>query len=235
MPPQWWVMMRRSGSFSSRPENTMRDIATEVSNGQPSTCQISYLRTLLALVVGGSARPEGVHPDRQLVLDRHGLEDREELGVVERPPIHVGEDLHAARAEFVDGPVHLLAARPARCSSAATRRTPGTGPASACRSQPCRRSRPARTRRLLRAAKHLRCRGTQGQHLHDIGKLLHEHLRPRFQVPQHTAGQPSLRRYRHPSNGFYQLEIRRRQHVVVDVDFLHFSPQFAACFSTKSG
>ena len=42
MPPQWCVMMRRSGSFSSSPENTMRDIATDDSNGQPSTCQISY-------------------------------------------------------------------------------------------------------------------------------------------------------------------------------------------------
>ena len=43
MPPQWCVMMRSFGSFSSRPENTMRAIATLVSKGQPSTCQISYL------------------------------------------------------------------------------------------------------------------------------------------------------------------------------------------------
>ena len=42
MAPQWWVMMRIAGSFSNSPENTMRDMATLVSNGQPSTCQISY-------------------------------------------------------------------------------------------------------------------------------------------------------------------------------------------------
>jgi len=34
--------MRNSGSLSNSPENTMRAIATLVSDGQPSTCQISY-------------------------------------------------------------------------------------------------------------------------------------------------------------------------------------------------
>ena len=43
IPPQWWVMIRTSGSLSSSPENTMRAIATLVSYGQPRTCQISYL------------------------------------------------------------------------------------------------------------------------------------------------------------------------------------------------
>ena len=42
MPPQWCVMMRSFGSLSKKPEKTMRAIATLVSNGQPSTCQISY-------------------------------------------------------------------------------------------------------------------------------------------------------------------------------------------------
>jgi hypothetical protein len=42
MPPQWWVMMRIFGRRWSSPENTIRAMATLVSNGQPSTCQISY-------------------------------------------------------------------------------------------------------------------------------------------------------------------------------------------------
>ena len=36
-----------------------------------------------------------MHPDRQVVLLRHALEDREELGLVERPAVDVGEDLDA--------------------------------------------------------------------------------------------------------------------------------------------
>ena len=42
MPPQWWVIKRSSGNFSSKPENTIRAMATLVSIGQPNTCQISY-------------------------------------------------------------------------------------------------------------------------------------------------------------------------------------------------
>ena len=88
----------------------MRAIATLVSNGQPSTCQISYF-DFGSPVVGARRRARRVHPDRQVVRVRHALEHREELRLVERPPVDAGADLDAARAERSDRAVHLLERR----------------------------------------------------------------------------------------------------------------------------
>ena len=48
-----------------------------------------------------------MEPDRQVVFFYAALEDREELGIIERPAVDVGEDLDAFRAELADRIVHF--------------------------------------------------------------------------------------------------------------------------------
>src|SRR3989442_682871 len=63
-------------------------------------------RPLLPGVVGEDRGPRRVEPDRQPAR-RHTVEERRPLGLVERPPVDVGEDLDAGGAEPVDGAVDL--------------------------------------------------------------------------------------------------------------------------------
>ena len=66
------------------------------------------LRLVFAGIVGAAGRARRVHPHRQLVLPGDALEHGEEIRVVERAGIHVGQHLDAARPELFHRPIHFL-------------------------------------------------------------------------------------------------------------------------------
>ena len=86
------------GSRSNRRENTSRCIATLVSYGQPKVHQISYFDFC----------SWDSPPCRRRVPDAAGsgspgerrVEERHEPLIVQRQAVHVGEDLHAERAQI---------------------------------------------------------------------------------------------------------------------------------------
>ena len=136
----------------SIPRTPCRAMHALVSYGQPKSHQISNFDFFSESVVGQSRAARRVQPDRQVVLLRHALEDRRELGLVERAAVHVGEDLDSARAQSrsIARSISSSAARTLFIGSDATNAGKSLRVLRA-RSRPCRRWRgapaPATSRR----------------------------------------------------------------------------------------
>src|SRR5881396_3193407 len=167
-----------------------------------------------------------MHPDRQAVPVRHALEDREELRLVERPAVDVGDDLDAPGAELADGAVHLLE----RGGDVVHRQRGDEG-----RELPgvllhdLRHAvvrQPGQLGGLLGASQKLDGRHRQGQDLPVLGEALH-HAHALVQVPQHRNVHPALelRRERRVPCGdlLHPLEVRLRKDVRKNVELQHYS------------
>src|SRR5437879_576380 len=180
----------------------------------------------LGRVVGELRGARRMHPDRQAVLVRHALEDREELRLVERPAVDVGEDLDALGAELADGAVHLLERGGDvihRQRGDEGRELPGVllhdlGHAVV--------RQPGQLGGLLGTSQKLDGGHRQGQDLPVLGEALH-HAHALVQVPQHRNVHPALelgRERRVPLGDLlHPLEVRLRKDVRKDVELQHYS------------
>src|SRR5438046_3900519 len=167
-----------------------------------------------------------MHPDRQAVPVRHALEDREELRLVERPAVDVGEDLDAPGAEVADARVHILE----RGSDVIHRQRGDEG-----RELPgvllhdlshAVVRQPGQLGGLLGTSQELDGRHRQSQDLLVLGEALH-HAHALVQVPQHRDVHPALelRRERRVPLGdlLHPLEVRLRKDVRKDVELQLYS------------
>src|SRR6266436_6254335 len=180
----------------------------------------------LGRVIGELRGARRMHPDRQAVPVRHALEDREELRLVERPAVDVGEDLDALRAELADGAVHLLERGRHvvhRQRGDEGRELPGV--LSHDLSHAVVRQ-PRQLGGLLGVSQELDGRHRQGQDLLVLGEALH-HAHALVEVPQHRDMHPALelRRERRVPLGdlLHPLEVRLRKDVRKNVEFQHYS------------
>src|SRR3989441_7337809 len=180
----------------------------------------------LGRVVGELRGARRMPPDRQAVLVRHALEDREELRLVERPAVDVGEDLDALGAELADGAVHLLERGGDivhRQRGDEGRELPGVL-LHDLRHAVVRQ--PGELGGLLGTSQELDGRHRQGQDLLVLGEALH-HAHALVQVPQHRNVHPALelRRERRVPLGdlLHPLEVRLRKDVRKDVELQHYS------------
>src|SRR3989475_1060269 len=167
-----------------------------------------------------------MHPDRQAYLVHHALEDGDELGLVERPAVTVGEDPAAPGAELADGAVHLLERGGDivhRQRGDEGRDLPGVFPHD-LRHAVVRQ--PGELGGLLGTSQELDGRHRQGQDLLVLGEALH-HAHALVQVPQHRNVHPALelRRERRVPLGdlLHPLEVRLRKDVGENVEFQHYS------------
>src|SRR5882762_6892325 len=180
----------------------------------------------LGRVIGELRGARRMHPYRQAVLVRHALENREELRLVERPAVDVGEDLDALRAELADGAVHLLERRRHvvhRQRGDEGRELPGVLPHD-LRHAVVRQ--PRQLGGLLGTSEELDGRHRQGQDLLVLGEALH-HAHALVEVPQHRDMHPALelRRERRVPLGdlLHPLEVRLRKDMRKNVEFQHYS------------
>src|SRR3989475_4409140 len=167
-----------------------------------------------------------MHPDRQAVLVRHALEDREDLRLVERPAVDVGEDLDALGAELADGAVHLLEG-----GRHVVHRQRGDKGGELLGVLPHDLGhavvrQPGQLGGLRGISQELDGRHRQGQDLLVLGEALH-HAHALVEVPQHRNVHPALelrRERRIPlGDSLHPLEVRLRKNVRKNVELQHYS------------
>jgi hypothetical protein len=158
------------------------------------------------------------------VVLRRALEQREEIGVIERPAVDARQHLDAARTEPADGAVQLLERRGqvVHGKRGDEGREPVRVGIAYARHAIVREAR--QLGRALRPGGELWRRLAQCQHLLQV-RPWREHAQALLHVPQ----RPDFRRVAHQGLlagvTFERLEVRRRQHVVKDVD-LHRPPNY---------
>src|SRR6266850_1132901 len=149
------------------------------------------LRLLFARIIGELRGARRMHPDRQVVLLRHALENGKELGLVHRPFVHFDEDMNAFRAEH---PLRAVLLLEADFSSVHGQQGDEGGKKRRVRLHDLGHAvvREARQRRtLVLIGQEFDRRQRQRQHLLVTRPALH-HLDALFQIPEHRDVQPAL-------------------------------------------
>ena len=216
IPPQWWVTILSPGwPVEHAGEHQARDARAGLVWPAHHLPDLVH-RAVLARVVGELGGPRGVQEDGQAAA-RQGGEQGLELRAVQRPAIHVGVDLHAARAEVVDGVVQLGHGRLHVVQGhGGGEGGEGVGVAADQLGQPLV-DEAGQGRPVLRTAELLRAGGWRRQHLLVALPPAHE-PQARLQVEQHGDGPDALGQPRLRLQRLVLLQVPGRHEVGVDVD-----------------